>query len=67
MGVPVFVGERDPALPVSSGPLEKIESPEFPERHEWACSLAYASWNSQEIGQVDWIDYDYSLRDDLPS
>ena len=64
MGVPVFVTDKDPAWPISQ-PLDRIESPEFPERFEWACSLAYASWNADEIGSIDWLDYDYSLRHDL--
>ena len=67
MGVPVFVTDKDPAWPVNAGPLENIDSPEFHERFEWACSLAYASWNASEIDQINWIDYDYSLCDDLPS
>ncbi len=67
MGVPVFVTDLDPAWPVNAGPLENIESPEFPDRDRWACSLAYASWNSDEIEGVKWLDYDYSLRHDKPS
>ncbi len=66
MGVPVFPTELCPSYPVRSGPLERIETPEHPERHEWACSLAYASWHVSEIKQINLGDYDYSRRDDLP-
>lgn len=66
MGVPVFAAERCCAAPVSAGPLEKIESPEFPERHDWVTGLTYASWHVSELEKVNWIDYDYALRDDLP-
>lgn len=66
MGVPVFAEPTCPAYPVSAGPLEQIETPEYSERrHEWACSLAYASWNINELGKMRFKDYDYSLRDNL--
>ena len=66
MGVPVFSTEKCPSYPVCSGSIEKIENPEFPDnRHEWAASLAYATWNACEIDEVRWLDYDYALRDDL--
>lgn len=66
MGVPVFCSKLDPAYPVSN-PLEKIENPDYPERFDWACSLAYAQWNAEEIDRVNWIDYDYALCNDLSS
>lgn len=67
-GIPVFAGDKCCAHPISAGPVENIENPELVDfRHEWASSLAYASWNSSEIENVKWLDYDYSLRDDLPS
>ena len=67
MGVPVFVTDLDPSWPINAGPLENIERPEFPDRHDWACTLSYASWHATEIDEVNWIDYDYALRDHLPS
>lgn len=66
MGVPVFSTPRCCSWPVSN-PIERIENPEFPDRHDWATGLSYASWHTDEIDEVDWIDYDYSLCDDLPS
>lgn len=66
MGVPVFAEPTSPAYPVSAGTWEKIESPEYPERHEWACSLAYASWHISEFGKIEYADYDYQIRHDLP-
>jgi len=66
MGFPVFAGEKCCAAPISAGPLEKIDDPELVDfRHEWASSLAYASWHKDEIGNVNWLDYDYELRHDL--
>ena len=62
-GVPVFAEPTCPAHPVSAGPLEKIETPEYAEnRHEWACSLTYASWHWSELDKIEWKDYWYSLR-----
>ena len=65
-GVPVFSTDRCPSWPVNAGPLEQIESPEYPERHAWACSLAYASWNLGELSLINLKDYNYAYRDDLP-
>jgi len=66
LGVPVFSTDKCPSYPVNAGPLEKIETPQYPEnRHELACSLAYASWNLSEIKKIAYKDYDYSLRNDL--
>lgn len=63
MGVPVFAGEKCPALPVSAGPLEKIETPEYPDnRHEWACSLTYATWSWDEVQNINFKDYWYDMR-----
>lgn len=61
MGVPVFSTPACCSWPINAGPLEKIESPERPDRHEWACSLAYASFHADELERIDWRDYDYSL------
>jgi hypothetical protein len=66
MGVPVFADQTCPAFPVSAGTLEQIETPTYAEnRHEWACSLAYASWHTSEFKQIEFNDYDYSIRNDL--
>lgn len=63
-GIHVFAEPTCPAHPVSSGPLEKIDTPEYAEnRHEWACSLAYSSWHWDEVGRVDWKDYHYSMKE----
>ena len=63
MGVPVFSTEYCCSWPVNAGPLERIETPERPERHEWACSLAYASWECDELERIEWRDYQYSLME----
>ena len=66
-GIPVFAGDLCCGRPISAGHVTQIERPELVDfRAEWASSLAYASWNASEIDAVIWIDYDYSLRDDLP-
>lgn len=68
MGVPVFSGPHCASAPVSAGKIEDIESPQLVDnRSDWVASLAYASWNAAEIDKVDWIDYDYQVRDDLSS
>jgi len=59
-GVPVFATENCPAWQVSAGSLDNIEKPHYAEnRHQWACGLAYASWNWGEIRNVRWHDYRY--------
>jgi hypothetical protein len=63
MGVPVFSTHRCCSWPVNAGPLENIESPEYPERHEWACSLTYASWNVEDLETIDFLDYQYALKE----
>lgn len=65
MGVPVFSTPRCCSWPISD-PIEKIETPTYPDRHEWACSLAYASWHVDEIDTINWLDYAYALCDDMP-
>ena len=63
MGVPVFSEPRCCSYPVSSGAIEDIEHPEYPERFAWACSLAYASWGVEELESIDFRDYHYSLKE----
>jgi hypothetical protein len=59
-GVPVFATENCPAWQVSAGPLDRIEKPVYAEnRHQWACGLAYASWNWDEMKTVKWDNYRY--------
>ena len=63
MGVPVFSTPDCCSWPVNAGPLEMIEKPERPERHEWACSLAYASWHADDLEKIDFRDYWYDLKE----
>ena len=65
-GIPVFAGPHCCSLPVSAGDTSNIENPELVDfRHEWASSLAYSCWNQEEIDTVNWLNYDYELRNDL--
>jgi hypothetical protein len=59
-GVPVFAGALCPALPISAGTLEEIESPRRPDRREWLRSLGYACWHMNELGQLDLETYSYA-------
>ena len=59
MGIPVFSTENCPSYPVNAGRIDNIDSPEYPERHQWACGLTYATWNVEEMRNVKWIDYHY--------
>lgn len=62
MGIPVFSTDKCPSWPVCAGPLEKIETPDYSEaRRALACSLTYASWNAEEMRNVKWTDYAYSM------
>jgi hypothetical protein len=63
MGIPVFSTERCCSWPVNAGTLEDIERPEYPERHQWACGLAYASWSAEELDSIDFRDYQYSVKE----
>ena len=63
MGVPVYSSEHCCSAPVSSGGLERIETPSYPERYEWACGLAYASWNAEELESIDFRDYYYTTKE----
>ena len=68
MGVPVFSSPMCPSAPVSAGSIDDIENPLLVDnRKEWAASLAYASWNASEIDDIDWLEYDYQMRHDMPS
>lgn len=63
MGIPVFSTSRCCSWPVNAGSIENIDRPEYPERHEWACSLAYASWSAEEFESIDFRDYNYSVKE----
>jgi hypothetical protein len=58
-GIPVFAGEHCPAYPVTAGTLADIESPKYPDREPWLNSLSYATWNLQEIDNINLEDYRY--------
>ena len=32
-------------------------------RYEWACGLAYASWNAEELESIDFRDYYYTTKE----
>ncbi len=59
MGIPVFAGPICPSLPITAGPLERIDSPIYPDRQPWINSLAYASWTMDEFAKINKTDYDY--------
>jgi hypothetical protein len=65
MGIPVFSTERCCSWPVNAGTLKDIDRPEYPERHEWASSLAYASWSAEEFDSIDFRDYRYSVKETI--
>jgi hypothetical protein len=58
------IASRVTSMPVHAG--NDIEKPELKDRHEWLCSLAYATWDFEEIDSVDWNNYIYARRHDLP-
>jgi hypothetical protein len=59
-GYPVFATERCCAWPVSAGPLERIETPEYPDRMPWLHSLAYAQWCMGDLNKLNLEEYDYT-------
>lgn len=50
-GVPAFVGPTSLAAPVANFNLDKIESPNMPDRQQWINDLAYTEWTVEEIAQ----------------
>lgn len=64
-GYPVFSSPHCPSYPVSAGHLQNLERPKLTDRFRWACSLTYATWNAEEIGSVDWKEYNYRLSNDV--
>jgi hypothetical protein len=65
MGVPVFSTPHCCSWPINAGTLADIERPELPDRHDWACSLAYASWNVDDLESIDFHDYQYALKEQV--
>lgn len=61
-GIPVFSTFRCPTFPVSSGELEDVDDPDYPDREEWLRSLAYACWTVNDLKYLDLENYDYTCR-----
>lgn len=61
-GFPVFASPHCPSYPVSAGEIQNLEAPVYPEREEWAISLAWASWHVTELPGIEFKDYNYALR-----
>lgn len=49
MGCPVFVHPDSAAALVGECDLNRIELPVYPDRHQWAASLAYCQFNETEL------------------
>jgi hypothetical protein len=49
MGCPVFVDPGSAAALVGLTDLSRIETPAFPDRKPWLCSLAYSQFNETEL------------------
>jgi hypothetical protein len=62
LGYPVFSSPLCASYPISAGTLDDIDRPQYPERHSWACSLAYAMWGMDELDAIDWRDYNYQYK-----
>ncbi len=65
-GVPVFAGAICPCLPITAGPIDRIDTPEYHDREPWLASLAYANWSTAELDSINLEDYDYSCRNNVP-
>ena len=50
-GVPVFVSEASLSYDVGNSSLADINNPKMPDRQNWANSLAYTEWTTEEIKQ----------------
>ena len=50
-GVPVFVSEASLSYDVGNFSLADINNPKMPDRQNWANSLAYTEWTTEEIKQ----------------
>lgn len=49
-GIPTFAGDRVSMVwPVANHDFKTINSPQMPERSQWAWDLAYAQWNAGEM------------------
>lgn len=49
MGYPVFVDKMSAAALVGQTDFSMIETPVYPDRDKWLCSLAYCQFNEQEL------------------
>jgi hypothetical protein len=49
MGCPVFVDQGSAAALVGLTDLSKIETPIYPDRKPWLCSLGYSQYSEEEI------------------
>ena len=50
-GIPVFVSAQSLCYDVGNNNLNKINNPVMPDRQNWANSLAYTEWTTEEIKQ----------------
>jgi len=50
-GIPVFVSEASLSYDVGNSSLADINNPKMPDRQNWANSLAYTEWTTEEIKQ----------------
>ncbi len=50
-GIPVYVSEASLSFDVGNSSYENINSPEMPDRQQWANKLAYTEWWPDEIEQ----------------
>ena len=48
-GIPAFTLAPNAASPMCLQDISKIEQPIYPDRHEWACHLAYGQFSCQEM------------------
>lgn len=49
LGVPVFATHDCAAAIMANSQLERIETPVYPDRFQWACNLAAAQWTLEEM------------------
>jgi hypothetical protein len=56
-GIPVFSTPMCPSWPINSGDLKDLDNPTYPERYEWANSLAWSTWHFDEIPFIPYKTY----------
>lgn len=49
MGCPVFVDRESAAATMGRIGFDELETPVYPDRFKWLCSLAYNQWNEKEL------------------